>query len=131
KFEELRATSSSCLAGECFLKEESFDDNMRYSIGAEYTIDKVILRAGFALDESAGKTTLSIPESDRLWYTAGATYNVSNNLSFDVAVAYIDVESVEFTETTKPAGSKNPDIQYGFKSSGDEIIASAQANYRF
>ncbi|QUM75920.1 outer membrane protein transport protein [Moritella sp. 24] len=125
KFEELRATSSSCQAGECFLKEESFDDNMRYSVGAEYTINKVVLRAGFALDESAGETTLSIPESDRLWYTAGATYNVSNSLSVDVGVAYIDVETVEFTEVTTPG------VEYGFKSSGDAIIASAQANYRF
>lgn len=125
KFEELRAISSSCKDGECFLKEESFDDNMRYSVGAEYTIDKVILRAGFALDESAGETTLSIPESDRLWYTVGATYAVSPALSVDFAVAYIDVESVEFTESTTPG------VEYGFKAAGDAIIASAQANYRF
>ncbi|QFI38372.1 outer membrane protein transport protein [Moritella marina ATCC 15381] len=125
KFEELRATSSSCQGGECFLKEESFDDNMRYSIGAEYTIDNVVLRAGFALDESAGETTLSIPESDRLWYTAGATYNASDDLSFDFGIAYIYVEEVEFTETPAPG------MEYGFKSSGDAIIASAQANYRF
>ena len=125
KFEELRATSSSCLAGECFLKEESFENNMRYSIGAEYTIDQVVLRAGFALDESAGETTLSIPESDRLWYTIGATYNASNNLSLDFGIAYIYVEDADFTESTTPG------VEYGFKSSGDAIIASAQANYRF
>nr|WP_075518812.1 outer membrane protein transport protein [Moritella viscosa]SHO01983.1 Putative long-chain fatty acid transport protein [Moritella viscosa] len=125
KFEELRATSSSCKDGECFLKEESFNDSMRYSIGAEYTIDKVILRAGFALDESAGETTLSIPESDRFWYTVGATYNASSNLSLDFGVAYIYVEEVEFTETPVPG------MEYAFKSSGDAIIASAQANYRF
>ncbi|QUM81559.1 outer membrane protein transport protein [Moritella sp. 5] len=124
KFEELKATSSSCKDGECFLKEESFNNNLRYSIGAEYTINEFILRAGFALDESAGETTLSIPESDRFWYTAGATYNASNNLSFDFGVAYIYVEEVEFTEKTGP-------LEYGFKSSGDAIIASAQANYRF
>jgi len=125
KFEELRATSTSCLAGECFLKEESFDDNMRYAVGAEYTIDKVVLRAGFALDESAGETTLSIPESDRFWYTAGATYNASNNLSIDFGIAYIYVEEVDFTESTTSG------VEYGFTSSGDAIIASAQANYRF
>ncbi|KXO13016.1 Long-chain fatty acid transport protein [Moritella sp. JT01] len=125
KFEELRATSSSCKGGECFLKEESFDDSMRYAIGAEYTIDKVILRAGFALDESAGETTLSIPESDRFWYTVGATYNASSNLSLDFGVAYIYVEEVEFTETPVP------NMEYGFKSSGDAILVSAQANYRF
>ena len=125
KFTELRATSTDCPTGTCFTKSEEFDDNMRYAIGAEYTIDKMVLRAGFALDESAGETTLSIPESDRLWYTVGATYNTSNNLSFDFGIAYIYVEEVEFTESTAQG------VEYGFKSSGDAIIASAQANYRF
>ena len=126
KFEELRATSSSCFpTGDCFVKSEEFDDNMRYSVGAEYTIDKVVLRAGFALDESAGETTLSIPESDRFWYTAGATYNASNDLSIDFGIAYIYVEEVDFTESTTPG------VEYGFTAAGDAIIASAQVNYRF
>ncbi|WP_392339380.1 outer membrane protein transport protein [Moritella marina] len=122
KFKELKAVKADD-GSELFKKSETFDDNLRYSIGAEYTIDQLVLRAGFAYDESAGKTTLSIPESDRFWYTAGATYNVSPALSLDLGIAYIYSSEVEFEEE---AG-----FVYGLKSSGDAIIASAQANYRF
>ncbi|QUM85878.1 outer membrane protein transport protein [Moritella sp. 28] len=123
-FTELKAVSSDC-GSDCFLKEEEFKDNYRYAIGAEYTIDNLILRAGLAYDQAAGETTLNIPETDRRWYTAGATYNVNQDLSFDFGAAYIASDDVEFTETDK-AGST-----YSFKSSGDAIIVSAQANYRF
>ena len=124
-FTELKAVSSDCATGVCFLKEEEFEDNYRYSIGAEYTIDQIVLRAGFAYDQAAGETTLNIPETDRRWYTAGLTYNVNNDLSFDFGAAYIASDDVEFTETDQ-AGST-----YGFKSEGNAVIASAQANYRF
>jgi len=123
-FTELKAVSADC-GGTCFLKEEEFEDNYRYSIGAEYTIDQLVLRAGFAYDEAAGETTLNIPETDRRWYTAGLTYNVDQDLSFDFGAAYIASDDVEFTETDQ-AGST-----YGFKSEGDAVIVSAQANYRF
>jgi long-chain fatty acid transport protein len=123
KFKELKAVKADD-GTVLFEKPEDFDDNIRYSIGAEYTIDQIVLRAGFAYDESAGKTTLSIPESDRFWYTAGATYNVSPALSLDFGLAYIYSSEVEFEEKAGIPG-------YGFKSSGDAIIASAQANYRF
>jgi long-chain fatty acid transport protein len=123
KFTELKAVKSDD-GRVLFDKPEEFDDNIRYSIGAEYEIDQLVLRAGFAYDESAGKTTLSIPESDRFWYTAGATYNMSPALSLDFGLAYIYSSDVEFKED---AGG----TIYNLKSSGDAIIASAQANYRF
>jgi len=123
KFKELKAAKSDD-GTVLFDKPEHFDNNIRYSIGAEYTIDQIVLRAGFAYDESAGETTLSIPESDRFWYTAGATYTVSPALSLDFGVAYIYSTEVNFTESAGP-------FTYDFKSSGDAIIASAQANYRF
>ncbi len=124
-FEELRATGDNCDGGLCFLKEEDFDDNLRYSLGAEYTIDDLVLRAGIAYDKAAGETTLSIPETDRRWYTAGATYNVSSDFSVDFGLAYVTSDEVKFSETDV-AGQK-----YSFKSEGDAVIASAQANYRF
>ncbi|MFT5881266.1 MAG: long-chain fatty acid transport protein [Moritella sp.] len=125
KYEKLAAQSAECTNNLCFEKIEHFDDNLRYAIGAEYTIDSLVLRAGIAYDQAAGETTLNIPETDRRWYTAGASYNVSSNFSVDVGLAYVASDDVEFTETDK-AGQT-----YGFKSEGDAIIASAQANYRF
>jgi len=120
KFTELEALSNQCAAGECFKKEEHYDDNIRYAVGAEYYVGNTTLRAGFAFDEQAGETTLSIPDTDRYWYTIGATYELDQDLSFDFALAYIYTKEIEFSE-----------YGYTFEGQGDAIIASAQANYRF
>lgn len=136
-FTTLEANSSnktSCMnsdgtVGQCFKKDEKYDDNMRYSVGAEYYLDNVTLRAGFAYDEQAGETTLSIPDTDRYWYTLGATYEANQDLSFDFALAYIFTKEIKFTETVPT--SPTTGLEYGFEGKGDAYIAAAQMNYRF
>lgn len=121
KFEELRATSDQCNDGVCLLKEESFDDNFRYSIGATYTLNpEWTLRTGFAYDEQAGEATLSIPDTDRYWYSAGFTYAYSKDLSFDVGLTYLYGASSEFVESGETFSAEN-----------DAFLSSAQFNYRF
>jgi len=127
KFEELRGTGDQCnpgyngQAGVCLLKEEDYDDNSRYSIGTTYTLNpEWTLRAGFAFDEQAGKSTLSIPDTDRYWYSAGATYAYSKSMSFDVALTYLDGKETTFVEDGT-----------SFTSSGGAIISAAQINYKF
>ena len=126
EFTELRATSNDCINGVCLLKDESFDDNFRYSIGATYTLNpEWVLRAGFAFDEQAGESTLSIPDTDRYWYSAGFTYNYDNDLSFDLGVTYLYGKSSNFTE--KYVDGRD----YEFSSENDAILGAAQINYRF
>lgn len=127
KFEELRATSNQCnpgyngSAGLCLLKEEEYDDTFRYAIGATYHVNpQWTIRGGYAFDEQAGKPTLSIPDTDRNWFTAGATYNYNADLSFDVGLAYLIAKEISFSEEGQ-----------NFESSGGAIISAAQANYRF
>ncbi|WP_299013619.1 porin [uncultured Photobacterium sp.] len=121
KFEELRATSDQCNNGICMLKDEDYDDNFRYSIGGTYTINPDwMLRAGFAFDEQAGRSTLSIPDTDRYWYSAGLTYTFSPNTSFDLAFTYLDGKETTFEEDDTT-----------FTSSGGAIIGAAQINYKF
>ncbi|SQD78137.1 OmpP1/FadL family transporter [Moritella yayanosii] len=128
KFTELEAYSDQCTftttPTECFKKEEHYDDNIRYSVGAEFYVGNTTLRAGFAFDEQAGETTLSIPDTDRYWYTMGATYELDQTLSFDFALAYVFTKEIKFEESTGP-------FTYEFAGQGDAIIASAQVNYRF
>lgn len=126
KFEELRATSDQCnpgydgMAGVCILKDEDYDDNFRYSIGATYTLNpEWTLRAGFAFDEQAGRSTLSIPDTDRYWYSAGLTYSFSKNTSFDFGFTYLDGKDTTFEED----GST-------FTSTGGAFISAAQINMK-
>ncbi|MCG2835791.1 outer membrane protein transport protein [Photobacterium sp. WH77] len=127
KFEELRATGDQCVpgyggsAGLCLLKDEKYDDTFRYAIGTTYNINtEWTVRGGYAFDEQAGKPTLSIPDTDRNWFTAGATYNYNANLSFDAGIAYLIADELTFTEDGDT-----------FESSGGAIIASGQVNYSF
>ncbi|WP_086984441.1 outer membrane protein transport protein [Vibrio aphrogenes] len=125
KFSELKATSNACSDGTCFTKSESYSDNQRWSIGTTYAVNEQwLVRAGFAYDEQAGKATLSIPDTDRYWYTAGLTYLWTQDLSLDAGFAYIDGKSGNFTETGL-AGKQE------FHSSGPAYIGAIQLNYAF
>lgn len=126
KFTELKATSEQCnfggqLPGVCLLKEEEYDDAFRWAIGGTYNLNpQVTLRAGFAYDEQGGKPTLSIPDTDRFWYSAGASYQYSDQLSFDLGFSYV-------------YGKKGTFIESGdsFTATSDAYIGAAQMNYTF
>lgn len=128
-FTELKATSPNCndgTAGQCFYKSEKYEDNGRWSLGGTYTINaQWTARIGFAFDEQAGEATLSIPDSDRYWYSAGASYHYSDALSFDAGFALVKSKSGSFKETNK-LGS---DLE--FDSEGTAYISAIQMNYAF
>ena len=121
KFTELKATSSECINGVCLLKHETYDDNFRVSIGGTYTLNREwTLRAGFAFDEQAGQSTLSIPDTDRYWYSAGFTYSYDSQLSVDFGFTYLYGQSSDFTESGA-----------SFYAENDAFLSSAQINYTF
>ncbi|MCW8332378.1 outer membrane protein transport protein [Vibrio paucivorans] len=128
-FTELKATSPDCndgTANQCFYKEEHYEDNGRWSIGGTYQFSPSwIGRIGFAFDEQAGEATLSIPDSDRTWYSAGVTYIYSDDLSFDAGFAYVASKDGSFTETNAL------DETLEFDSEGSAYISSIQMNYSF
>lgn len=126
RFEQILATSDACVANECLQKSESYHDSSRYSIGATYTYDpKWTFRAGFAFDEQAGATTISIPDTDRYWYSVGSTYNWAENLSLDFAFTYLDSKTQHFSEDL---GLQN---EGEFKSEGPAYLFATQVNYTF
>ncbi|PSU89431.1 long-chain fatty acid transporter [Photobacterium kishitanii] len=126
KFKEIRATSSQCATGTCFVKKENFKDTYRWAVGTTYTLNPTwTLRYGFAIDQNAGQATLSIPDTNRYWYSAGATYHYNSALSVDVGVSYIHSKKTDFVEQT-PVGENDH-----FTSSGKAYLAAAQINYRF
>lgn len=114
--------------GQCLLKEEDYSNSSRYSVGGEYYLSEAVtLRAGYAFDEQAGKATMSIPDTDRQWYTAGLTYKATPALSFDFAAALVAGKEITFEEELPAIGNKSVKVT----SSGDAFIYSAQMNYSF
>jgi len=112
-----------------FSKEENFSDAMRYSIGADYQFnDAVLLRAGIAYDESpADKNhmSISIPDTDRFWYSFGVNYTMSEQSNLDIGMSILRGKTQKFTEPD------NLGQQWGFESNGHAYLFGAQYNYTF
>lgn len=128
-FGDIVAESPDCAGGVCLEKKEDYSNSSRYSVGGEYYLSEVItLRAGYAFDEQAGEATLSIPDTDRQWYTAGLTYKATPALSFDFAAALVAGKEITFEEELIEGVTATGQ---SFTSSGDAYIYSAQMNYSF
>ncbi|GIU38158.1 OmpP1/FadL family transporter [Shewanella schlegeliana] len=96
-FHEITVTDPA----EAQLKKYAWDDSWLFSVGGTYTLtDKWTLRAGYMFDQGVvGEvSSISIPDSDRQWYTMGATYNLSKNTSLDFGIAFVRGEETQLTE---------------------------------
>jgi long-chain fatty acid transport protein len=71
-----------------------WEDTLFTSIGAEFALnDAWTLRGGVAYDEtptSLEHRTPRLPDDDRRWYSLGATWAMSDAMSFDFAYTYLD-----------------------------------------
>lgn len=107
---------------------EHWENSWRYALGTTYQLDSAwTLRAGVLKDESPvadQHRTLRIPDSDRVWYTLGAGWKLSDALSIDAGYAYLDGDEADLNEST---GSG----RFTGEMSGSAQIVSMQANYRF
>lgn len=92
-----------------FDKELQYSNNSRVALGASYNLDeKLTLRAGIAYDQAASRhqRSAAIPDTDRTWYSLGATYKFTPNLSVDLGYAYLKGKKVHFKEV-KEIGAEN------------------------
>ncbi|MEG9311964.1 long-chain fatty acid transporter FadL [Klebsiella pneumoniae] len=122
QFQELKATGSN--GQTLFYKEEGFKDAYRLALGTTYYYDdNWTFRTGIAFDDSpvpANNRSISIPDQDRLWLSAGTTYAFNKDASVDVGVSYMHGQHVEIKEGP-----------YTFRSEGTAWLYGANFNYRF
>ncbi|MBP8280191.1 MAG: outer membrane protein transport protein, partial [Aeromonas sp.] len=130
-FQELKATSSGCnmpgQPGVCLNKPEKFKDSTRYSLGGTWYVNPSWeARIGFAYDNTPIEPeyrSLSIPDSDRVWYSAGATYHIDKDMSVDFGMAYLDGKEVDVNEGLR---SHDDGLRWKGTSHGNALLASAQ-----
>lgn len=108
---------------------ENWKDVYRLAAGITYKHDdKWVFRAGIAFDESpvriAEFRTLRIPDSDRIWLSAGTTYKINDRYSVDFGYTHIFAKNIDLAESTN-AGSFNG------SSSGNANIVGLSFNGRF
>ncbi|MEP0354311.1 outer membrane protein transport protein [Paraglaciecola sp.] len=112
-----------------FSKTENFSNSFRYSIGGDYQLnDQTTLRAGIAYDKTPtdpNHLSISIPDTDRVWLSAGATYALSDSSTIDVGATIIKGKERTFIEPD------NLGAEWEYTSQGDAALVAAQYNYVF
>ncbi|MCY9845634.1 outer membrane protein transport protein [Vibrio caribbeanicus] len=85
------------------IKDYQWQDGMHYALGGTYFLNNDwTLRAGYMHDTSAQDqvTSISVPDSDRNWLSAGFTYKVDENSNLDFGMTYLIGEDVKVNEQT-------------------------------
>jgi len=117
QFQELKATNSG---GDTLFYKDAY----RIALGTTYYMDdNWTFRTGIAFDDSpvpADKRSISIPDQDRFWLSAGATYAFNKDASIDAGVSYMHGQKVTFQEGP-----------YEFSSEGKAWLYGMNFNYAF
>jgi long-chain fatty acid transport protein len=98
-FEELGSTSGTQI------KEYKWKDTYHYSIGGTYYIDENWeARIGYMFDEGVQDqlTSVSVPDSDRQWFSAGATYHFNQDQTVDLGFTYLTSKDKQVNDVLGP-----------------------------
>ncbi|MGE4580207.1 MAG: OmpP1/FadL family transporter [Desulfuromonadales bacterium] len=117
------------------LTTENWDDNWRYSVGANYTPnDRLVLRGGLAYDETpipnAKYRTPRIPGEDRFWVAFGAGYKLTKQMKLDFGYAHLFVQDSKIAKDGTELEDEGRGALYGEYENKVDII-SAQLSYSF
>ncbi|HHX8310335.1 TPA: outer membrane protein transport protein [Vibrio diabolicus] len=96
--------------GSSYDKQYQWQDGWHYSIGGTYYLsNNWTLRAGYMYDTSAQAdlTSVSVPDSDRQWFSTGFTYHIDSKSNVDFGFTYLMGKDVEVNEST-PNPMYNP-----------------------
>jgi len=110
------------------INEYYWQDAMHFSIGGTYYLsDTWTLRTGYMYDQSAQDevTSISVPDSDRQWFSAGFTYHFSDNANLDVGATYLLGKDVSVSESTGTTSSITGTTH------ADAILAAVQYSHNF
>ena len=110
---------------------ESWDNSMRYSVGANYHYSASIkLRAGLAYDVEAVNDnfrTARIPGNDRKWLSLGTNWKASPSSSVDVGYAHLFISDASINDGR--SGAANGTLKGSYD--GDVNILSMQYTHNF
>lgn len=109
---------------------QEYEDSFMFSVGAEYDVsDALTVRGGWAFDQTPTRDefrTTRTPDGDKMWFAAGASYQINENFGVDVAYIYLLVDDATVTLRNGPvAGSQ---VNYN---NADVHLFSANLRYAF
>jgi len=114
------------------INEYQWKDAMHFSLGGTYYLnDSWTLRGGYMYDQSAQDkvTSISVPDSDRQWFSAGFSYHFSENSNLDLGATYLVGKDVSVKETTELGGAEVSSITGTTRA--DAILVAVQYSHSF
>ncbi|MCJ2377306.1 outer membrane protein transport protein [Vibrio sp. ZSDZ34] len=120
-FDQLETT------GGTVLKDYEWKDGYHAAIGGTYYLnDAWTLRAGYMYDTAAQDqlTSISVPDSDRQWFSAGVGYSFEKHHTVDFGFTYLMGKDVAVTETSGP-------LTLTATTKANAILAGIQYSYSF
>jgi len=138
-FERLEAVVPSLSEPTQLVKQENWEDSYRFALGTTYQLnDTISMRAGVAYDQSAvsdANRTLTIPEMDRIWVSAGMGYRFNERFDMDFGFTYIFADESPVVEPRQGIPSDNSSAYFGGNftgtTSGNIMLLGVQTSYRF
>ncbi len=112
------------------VKSYQWKNSWLFSLGATYRVNQDwAVRAGYLHDQGVVDelSSLSIPDSDRNWYTVGASYYINKQSSIDFGLGFVRGEDVEVRENSAIPGVD----QVVAHTRSDAIYYSMQYSYLF
>jgi long-chain fatty acid transport protein len=110
-----------------------YNDSWFFSAGGEFDVnDKLTVRAGVGYELSpldGDNRTFRLPDNDRLWLSAGASYKASERFSFDLGYTYISVADTDINSVAE-GGPQQNDVFSG-ESDADVHLISAALKVKF
>ncbi|MEI6898139.1 MAG: outer membrane protein transport protein [Psychromonas sp.] len=107
-------------------------DAMHFSLGGTYYLNETwTLRSGYMYDQSAQDeiTSISVPDSDRQWFSAGFTYHFSENANVDFGATYLLGQDVSVSEKTVIEEIEYSSIDATTRA--DAFLLAVQYSHRF
>lgn len=121
------------------VKQENWHDSYRFALGATYNLDRQsLVRVGVAYDKSAvdeNTRTMTIPEMNRYWFSAGYGYKFTENFNVDMGLTYIVADKAKVSEPRPGIASDLASVPFGGVFSGTTegniLLFGLQASYKF
>ena len=110
-----------------------FDDTWRIAVGANYLYDDVwMLKGGIAYDQTpvpdAEHRLTTLPDSDRVWFTAGAQWKPAKTSAVNFGFAYLYIKDTAINNDQRTAGRGLVNGRYN---SSDVVLFGAQYSMNF
>ncbi len=134
-FKEIRVKRGD--GGDDLVNEQRYQDTVGVSIGGEYYWnDDLTLRAGFQYDPTptkAGYRSSRTPDGDRYWLSAGASYDIMENMSVDFAYThiFIDARKMDAERDFYVGTPLETQVSYDGSNDGSVDIVALGLRYRF